>query len=193
MIAWMHQVKAVGVFIGTLLVFFVIALLPIPWKALGIAGYLGVLLGTMWGGLGAFAPSPAMALVISAGRVLDPVLVGITGGLGFALGEVVLFGVMRRTPDRFFPSWVFPVRLQALFSRLERSWWWWPVVYGIAVIPTPLFDLVTIWSARTEIAIHKYLIPIASGRITRSIMLAFIGATHQYTTVHDFLLNRLTH
>ena len=68
---------------------------PIPWEDLGSGSYLGLFIVSMLSGMIAFAPGPAHGLMFSAGRVLNPVLVGFIGGTGVALGEIVtyLFGL----------------------------------------------------------------------------------------------------
>lgn len=163
--------------IAMLLASVAVALAPIPWRSLGLWGYPGIFLACTIGGLGAFLPSPALGLVVSAGRPLAPLLVGLCAGAGFALGEVPLYAAMRTDmARRVVPAWLFPARLERQFHSLERSWLWWPIVFLVAVIPTPLFDCVTIFCGRWKVSPLRFIVPIAMGRIVRCIVVAYSAA-----------------
>jgi uncharacterized membrane protein YdjX (TVP38/TMEM64 family) len=164
-----------------------LTLIPFPWSKVALLGYVGLFLGTFWGGVLAFVPSPAMALVVSAGQVLDPTSVAIVAGIGFTCGEIVLFGVIRRLPESSLPHWIYPAWVKVFFARIEPSLLWWPVIYIVAIVPTPAFDLVTIWSARARVPLWKYSLPIFAGRATRSYLLAIWGTTSSYIAYQSFL------
>jgi membrane protein YqaA with SNARE-associated domain len=152
-----------------------VAFIPWPWSWFAGFGLPGVFVAAALGGLGSFAPSPAMGLVFAAGRHLDPVAVGVAGGLGFAFGELPLYVLSRQSTRVSLPKWMAPERIIRAVLRLERHWYWWPVVLVIATVPSPLFDFIGIAGGRARISPWKVFLPIAAGRILRSIYLAYLG------------------
>lgn len=56
-------------------------------------GYLGIFLISLVGSATVFFPVPAFFVVFASGAILNPWLVGISAGLGSALGELTGYGV----------------------------------------------------------------------------------------------------
>ena len=56
-------------------------------------GYFGVFLISMIGSGVGIIPLPSFVVVIAAGAILDPILVGLAAGFGAAVGELVAYVV----------------------------------------------------------------------------------------------------
>jgi membrane protein YqaA with SNARE-associated domain len=134
-------------------------------------GYPGVFLLSAVGNATLLFPAPAFAVVFAVGSVLNPYLVGISGGCGAALGEMTGYlagfggrGVIEDKP---------------VFKRLEtlmRKWGAW-IVFVLALIPNPLFDVGGLMAGALKMPWWKFLLAAAAGKSLRFILLALLGAS----------------
>jgi membrane protein YqaA with SNARE-associated domain len=117
---------------------------------------------------------------------LNPLLVGLAGGLGGALGELssYVFGYSFQASlseksehklDRF-KNWRF-VRISREHSFLT--------LFLLAGIPNPLFDPVSAVAGSLRIPVTKYFIPILLGRTLRHVVIAYAG---YYTLTQQLVL-----
>lgn len=56
-------------------------------------GYIGVFLISLVGSGIGFVPLPSFVVVIAAGAILNPLLVGVSAGFGAAIGELVAYAI----------------------------------------------------------------------------------------------------
>lgn len=133
-------------------------------------GYLGVFIISVLASATLFIPAPGWAIVIVMARVLDPILVGITAGVGSAIGELTAYAAgsgaakLLHSNSHFkkFKGWIKRNDLLAIFI--------------LAAIPNPLFDVAGIAAGSLGIKWWRYLISTAAGRTLRYILLAYLGA-----------------
>lgn len=147
-------------------------------ERLGAYGYLGVFALTLLASATIVIPSPALGVAALAGKTLDPWLVGLVGGAAAGLGEVTgylagLGGSSLAARSRFYP-------------RVER-WvrrWGLLTIFGLAVIPGPVFDLAGIAAGTMRMPFRRFLIVCAAGKILRFVAVAWAG---RFLSAHGLL------
>lgn len=167
-------------------------LLPI-WVDLGEErfkglGYAGIFLANLASTATVFIPVPGLtaagqALIVSGGKNLSPIPVGILGGAGMALGEVTAyaagavgreFAEGRRVGG---PSW-----FRRGVESTIRGIGWLMAHYGmltlfvLSAIPNPLFEVAGLTAGSVRMKFWRFMLPVAVGKILRGLILAFLGA-----------------
>ncbi len=132
-------------------------------------GYLGAFLIMLIGSATIILPAPAFVFVFLMGSMFNPLLVGVAGGIGAALGEmtgyVAGFGGSAVLEDN-------PV-----YRRFDR----WMDRYGLlaivvlAMIPNPLFDVAGMLAGASRMPVWQFLGACAVGKTIRCILLALGG------------------
>lgn len=153
----------------------------------GDLGYAGVFLSNLGGTATLFIPVPgltaaAQALIVSSASNLSPFWVGVLGGLGMALGEVTAYvagmaaAIIAREEEIKPPS-----RLQPLISKITRSVSWlmahygMPTLFTLSAVPNPLFEVAGWTAGATRYPFWKFMASVTPGKITRGLLLAYIG------------------
>jgi membrane protein YqaA with SNARE-associated domain len=153
---------AVGITVG-------IILLRDRIKEFAAYGYPGVFLVSLVGNATIILPAPSFAVVFAAGSALHPLAVGVVAGLGAALGEMTgyLAGIGGRTV----------IEKRDLYNRLEK---WMRkagmlVVFLLAVIPNPAFDLGGMVAGALHMPVWRFLLAGWAGKSIRFTLLALSG------------------
>lgn len=121
-------------------------------------------------------PAPGPALTAIAGAAGDPIVVGIVAGLGQAVGE--LTGYAAGWSGRsLLPDNATTNRISNLLQRRGLI-----VIFVLALVPNPLFDLAGIAAGVLRLPVLGYLAAAAGGKIIKNIIVAG-GAS----TIGDFL------
>ena len=139
------------------------------FSQLGVIGYPAVFLGSLISNATLILPAPGFALVIAAGSTLNPILVGVIGGLGAALGELTgyLAGYGGGIVVQNRPTY------QQIEKRLKR---WGPLaVFVLALIPNPAFDIAGITAGALHMPVWQFLAAAWLGKSLRFILLAALG------------------
>lgn len=138
-------------------------------RGLGQYGYPGVFLVSLIGNATLILPAPYYLVVGALGAALNPLLLGIIAGLGASLGELTgyLAGIGGRAV----------IENRATYVRIER---WMRksgmlVIFGLAAIPNPLFDVGGISAGALRMPVWKFLLACWAGKAVRLAVLAFIG------------------
>lgn len=164
---WLVSVAAVlaaiGISVG-------IVLLRDHIKDFAIYGYPGVFLISLIGNATLILPAPSYAVVFAVGGALNPVAVGIVAGLGAALGELTGFlaGIGGRAV----------VEDRALYRRLEnrmRSKGGVVVIFLLALIPNPAFDIGGIVAGTLRMPVWQFVLAAWAGKSIRFMLVAFSG------------------
>jgi len=118
-----------------------------------------------------FIPTPGMAIVLAAAMVWDPVLVGIAAGTGDAIGEMTAYWVgyagEKIIVDEHLPAY------QKAVSWMDRYGAW--AIFGVALVPVVLFDLVGLAAGALKIKWWKFLLAAWCGKVPRAIIICTIG------------------
>ncbi|MBI3190701.1 VTT domain-containing protein [archaeon] len=142
-------------------------------------GYLGVFLASFIGTAATFVPFPSFLLVIAAGAILNPFIVGIVAGIGAAFGELVGYGV------GFGVYYGAKKMSKKKLSKKERGWMklirkmfgknlGMVVIFIFAVTPLP-DKIIGIFCGAIRYDIKKFVIAMIAGKIVLHIALAYIG------------------
>jgi membrane protein DedA with SNARE-associated domain len=121
-----------------------------------------------------FIPFPIYIIIFfAAGLGLNPLLVGITAGIGSAFGELTgyLIGIggdkvieeKRRKEPRFIK----------FFTKLFKEFGF-PIIFITAIIPFP-FDVIGILAGMSEYDIKKFLVATSLGKIIKCLLIAYAG------------------
>jgi len=151
-------------------------------------GYAGIFLANLASTATVFIPVPGLtaagqALIVSGGKNLSPIPVGILGGAGMALGEVTAYAagaVGREFADGRHvggPPWF----RRAVESTI-RGIGWLMAHYGmltlfvLSAIPNPLFEVAGLTAGSVRMNFWRFMSSVAAGKIVRGLILAFLGA-----------------
>ena len=130
-------------------------------------GYPAVFLVSVIGSATLLFPVPALLVVCTGGLLLNPLLVGMTGGTGQALGEMTGYlagfgGQGLMTQNRIF------TRVQPWMQK--RGW---IVVVVFAIIANPIFDFIGLAAGTSRMPVWKFLAAATLGKTIRSVALAY--------------------
>ena len=130
----------------------------------GAAGYIEANSATI------ILPMPGLALAFAAGATLNPLLVGLAMGSGAAVGE--LTGYLAGYGGQGL------VENNAGYDRIvgwtKRFGLW--VVFFLALIPNPFFDVVGMIAGLLRIPAWRFLLVCWAGNIIKATTIALIGA-----------------
>lgn len=139
-------------------------------RQLAAVGYVGIFLTMLLTSATLVLPAPGLAFVYVLGGTLNPLLVGLLAGTGSTLGELTGFAA------GFSGSGV--VENTQLYQRIER---WLRrydvlVLFVLAVIPNPLFDVAGLAAGALGMKWWKFLLATWVGKTIKTIVFAYAGA-----------------
>lgn len=137
-------------------------------EGLGNWAYLSVFIAELSGSAMILVPTPAAAYTFSMGDILNPILVGLLGGVAASIGE--LTGYYLGAKGRGAVEGV------AMFERLKglSSRWGGRVIFVAAILPVP-FGVAGVWAGSTRFPVWKFLAYIAPGKIIKVTGVAIAG------------------
>jgi membrane protein DedA with SNARE-associated domain len=171
---------------------FVLLILP-EWvnldeQSLGGLGYVGVFVANLASTITVFIPVPGLTalgqvLILDQGKVQNPVLVGLAGGSGMALGEITAYiagmygGQMAAGRTVPGPRWTRRLveRAISLIDRLMHSFGM-LTLFVLSVIPNPVFEIAGLTAGAVRMPFGRFMGPVFVGKVLRGIVLAFLGA-----------------
>ena len=117
-------------------------------------------------------PSPSLMIAASCALILNPLAVAFTAALGSSAGELVgyLFG---NTGRDLSPR--FRACLAALGRRIHRPE---ILVFVLALLPLPLFDVAGIYSGGSGMPLRRFFLLCFAGKFLKMLV---------YTRVYDIL------
>ena len=136
---------------------------------LGNYGYLGAFLVSLVGNATIILPMPSFLILIALGATFNPVLVGLSGGLGGTIGEMTcyLLGYGGRGV----------VQNRRLYDIAVRWLQKWGVLTVFVFAATPLpFDIMGMVAGLLRFPFWKFFVACLCGKIIKYIVLAFAGA-----------------
>ena len=135
---------------------------------LGSWGYLGGFLAELTNSALIIVPTPAAAYTFTMGFTLNPLLLGLVGGIGAATGELVgyILGVRGR---RVLEGGRLYERLKALSAQRTG-----PVLLASAIMPVP-FDVAGVWAGAIRYPIWRFLILVTAGKLIKVTAIALAG------------------
>jgi membrane protein YqaA with SNARE-associated domain len=136
----------------------------------GQAGYFGVFVMMILLNATVIVPTPGIVFVFLLGPSLDnPLLLGLVAGGGAALGEIT--GYIAGYSGRGF---VTNTKTYERVHRRLKEWGAW-LIFVLALIPNPLFDIAGIAAGTLKMQWWKFLLATGAGKIIRFTVIAWCG------------------
>lgn len=137
--------------------------------SIGSWGYLGVFLAEMLNSASVLFPTPVPAYTMSMATVLDPILVGIFGGIGSSIGELTgyLLGVKGRRVIR-------RGRLYQRFRSLAGRWAG-VFIFAFALFPLPV-DVAGMWAGTVRYPVLRFFSFLVLGKIVKVTAIALAAS-----------------
>jgi membrane protein YqaA with SNARE-associated domain len=134
-------------------------------------GYLGAFLISLVSSATIIVPIPGIALIFALGATYDPYLIGLAAGAGSALGE--LSGYMAGYSGQTIIGHNSKTyqRVEHWMSRRGSI-----VIFILAFVPNPLFDLAGVAAGILRYPVWKFLFFCFLGKVPRSILVALAGS-----------------
>jgi membrane protein DedA with SNARE-associated domain len=159
----------VGAIVVAIAVTLLIAALADRIEELKALGYLGAFLIMLLGNATVILPVPGLIFVFVMGGALNPLLLGLCAGPGAALGELTGYLVGF--------GGVAPVQDSAIYRRFD-CWMdrFGPlVIFVLAVIPNPFFDMGGLLAGASEMPIWQFLLAAWLGKTVQAVLIALAG------------------
>jgi membrane protein DedA with SNARE-associated domain len=160
--------QAVAITAGSMLMVCLLFSYREPLTQMGNWGYIGVAIAELGNSAVIIIPTPAPAYTFAMGALLNPLIIGIVGGLAAATGELIGYylGVRGQTiaqRGRLYN------RIQELTIRFGGA-----ALFTFAVLPVP-FDFAGIWAGATRYPLSKFVPIVAVGKIIKATTIATSG------------------
>lgn len=115
-------------------------------------------------------PAPSLMIAASCALIMNPWLVALCAALGSALGELVGYAFGTVAEDL---SPKFQKILEKLVSKIHNQTL---IVFILAALPLPLFDIVGIYSGGTKMNLIKFFLACFAGKFLKMLV---------YTRIYD--------
>jgi len=157
-------------------------------QSLGGLGYVGVFVANLASTVTVFIPVPGLTalgqvLILDQGKTHNPVLVGLAGGSGMALGEITAYiagiygGQMAAGQTLPGPRWTRRLveRAISIIDRLMHNFGM-LTLFVLSVIPNPVFEIAGLTAGAVRMPFARFMAAVFTGKVLRGIILAFLGA-----------------
>ena len=156
---------------------------------IGLTGYLGLFVLCFLANSTVLLPAPSLMIAASAALIMNPYIVAVVAALGSSLGEFVGYAFGHATKDL---SPKFEKFLSFLKKKLKKDEW---IVFVLAVLPLPLFDIVGIYSGGTRMNLFKFFILCFLGKLVKMLVYVhlydiidwYMGVYGRYFDITSFL------
>lgn len=136
-------------------------------------GYLGIFLISFiqTASLSLF-PLPTIVIIITFGRILNPFLVGLFGGLGSSLGALVVYTFGRGSKDIVEKR--YGKELEKVGRRFNKhNGFWWIFVFNM--IPFLSDSIIALFCGIVEYDLRNYILATLISKILFNLILAYAG------------------
>ena len=135
---------------------------------LGRWGYLGVFFIELANSATIMFPTPGQSYTFALGFSLNPLMIGLIGGIGSAIGELTGYAVGAKTGQRFKGG--------RLFNRLQKFTMRWGgfSLFLFATIPGP-FEVAGLWAGTVRYPLARFFVFVAFGKILKVTAFALAG------------------
>lgn len=135
---------------------------------LGSWGYLGAFIVELTNSAIPLIPLPVQAYTIGMSIVLNPMLIGLAGGIGAGLGEITSYMLGARTGRVIHGGRIY----RRLLSIARR--WCGPSLFTLAILPGP-FEIMSLWAGATRYPVWRFLLLVVAGKIIKVTGFALAG------------------
>jgi uncharacterized membrane protein YdjX (TVP38/TMEM64 family) len=124
-----------------------------------------------------FIPTPGIAFTLAAAAIWDPLFVGVAAGTGDAIGEMTAYWT-GYVGERIIVDEHMPAYLKAA-AWMDRYGAW--AIFGVALVPVVLFDLVGLAAGALKVRWWKFLMAAWCGKVPRAMVICYLG--HQLPAI----------
>ena len=139
-----------------------------PMSHMGNWGYLGVFAAEMGNSAAIIIPTPGHVVTLTLAPILNPLLVGLIGGIAAAIGELSGYALGATGRKALEGSRIYDL-FQILAQRRVGL-----VLFACAALPVP-FDFAGIWAGTVRYSLRHFLLYVTAGKIIRVTTFAFAG------------------
>lgn len=132
-------------------------------------GYLGIFLISILGNATIILPVPVILTAFIGGGIFNPLLVGIITSLGAGIGELTGYLAGASGKEMINKN----VKLEKVEKWMKKYGLW--VIFVLAAIPNPFFDLAGIVAGGTKIPVWKFLLIVWLGKAIKFITISYLG------------------
>ena len=133
-------------------------------------GYAGAFFAMLLSNATLILPAPGLIIVFALGGSLNPILVGLFGGLGATLGELTGYltgfsgaAVMQDSPVTY--------RVRTWMNHNGPL-----TIFALSIFPNPFFDLAGVMAGASRMPVWRFLLFAFSGKAIQSTTIALAGA-----------------
>lgn len=137
-------------------------------ESLGNWGYVGVAAVEFGNSAMLAIPTPSYAYTFAMGSILNPIIVGIIGGMFAMLGELIGYYLGHRG------SVILPQSPRVERFKRWTGRWGAVVLFWFAILPVP-FDVAGIWAGAAHYPLIKFVPVVALGKTIKVTAIAFAG------------------
>ncbi len=134
-----------------------------PWR------YAGVFLAELGNSAAVLFPTPGPAITLSMALVLNPLLVGVIGGVGATLGELTGYYLGARGGKMLEGGRIYR-RFNSLAGRRIGL-----ALFTFSLMPLP-FDFAGLWAGTTRYPVTRFLAAIVVGKIVRVTVVSYAAS-----------------
>jgi membrane protein DedA with SNARE-associated domain len=121
-------------------------------------------------------------IVRQAGQREFPWVVGLAGGIGMGIGEVVPYyvGSLSQRVGRAYEQKI-PHVLKRWGDRLATPVRWLmhrfpePTLFILSAVPNPIYEVAGLSAGSTHLSFARFIVPTVAGKIVRGMLLAYVG------------------
>lgn len=136
--------------------------------ALGDWNYLGIFIIQMINSSTLLIPTPGQAYAFAMGVTLNPLLLGVVGGTGAAIGELTGYVLGAKTG----PS-LQSARLYMRFQRVMRRWLG-LALFSLALLPGP-FEMASVCAGACKYPLWRFMVLVVTAKILKVTAFAVAG------------------
>jgi len=153
-------------------------------------GYAGVFLANLASTATVFIPVPGLtaagqALIITQAKHLNPIVVGLLGGTGMALGEVTAYAVGAAGSEAVEEGkFQAPERIRPAVEKIVHWVDWLMDHYGfvtllvLSAIPNPFFEVAGLSAGASRMNFWRFMLAVMIGKNIRGLLLAFVSVPY---------------
>lgn len=153
---------------GSILVAFVLVYYRESLEGIGNWGYVAAFGAEFANSAAVLIPTPGPAYTLATSVFLNPLALGLIGGVAAALGELVGYYLGSRGRSVVEGGRLYE-RMRAFTSR-----WGGGALFTFALLPVP-FDVAGIWAGTVRYPLGKFFVYIVSGKIIKITTFALLG------------------
>jgi membrane protein YqaA with SNARE-associated domain len=143
-------------------------------------GYIGIFVIGFVAGISVPVPISYLLMTFTLGGILNPALVGISGGLGAGLGGTLVY-LLGRGGRRFFPNIKAYSVDQEASNKLTVKFVNWAqrrgsiVVFVMSAMFNPVFAPMAIAMGALRFRLFKFLLMCVAGNLLKGLLVSFAG------------------